>query len=178
MLLSGTHKKWKVGRSVTVTARDANQPANLSSDLKAPASVESRLPHETVSVTTDTVRSARILIVARPATSRAISATLSDAGYEVHRTPDSNSAVEAARRLRPNVAIVATDLPGTSSPSVARRLRSSQDSLPIIVLGNGGDLPRGKELVCLPDDVAPALLLATVADQIVRHPASGETNVG
>jgi len=129
------------------------------------------------SMTTDNVRTARILIVARPATSRAISSTLALAGYEVHRTPDANSAVEVAQRLRPQLAIVAADVPGSSGGSVARLLRSSQEDLPIIVIGIAGEQPITREVVWVPADLTPATLLATVADQLGDHPPSREAHV-
>jgi CheY-like chemotaxis protein len=128
-------------------------------------------------MTTDNARTARILIVARPATSRAISSTLALAGYEVHRTPDANSAVEVAQRLRPQLAIVATDVPGSSGGSVARLLRSSQENLPIIMLGLAGEQPITREVTWVPADLSPAILLATVADQLGDQPPARQAHV-
>jgi DNA-binding response OmpR family regulator len=127
-------------------------------------------------MSTDTIRPARILIVARPATSRAISTALALGGYEVHRTPDANSAVEVARRLRPNLAIVAADVPGSSGHLVARQLRTSQDDLPIIVLGEVNESSVSQGLEYLPEDIDPSGLLSSIASRIVTRPRAGNLN--
>lgn len=160
----------------TGAALNAKHRANRILETTSSAPYNHEQPNAFASMTADTMRPARILIVARPATSRAISTTLALAGYEVHRTPDGNSAVEAARRLRPNLAIVTADVPGSSGQLVACRLRSSQDELPIIVLGVPQEESDGRALLYLPEDIAPSLLLASIADQIVKHPNSGDMN--
>ena len=78
-----------------------DQSASKSGHLRNPANQAGPARFWNAVVNADTSRTARVLIVARPATSRAISSTLALAGYEVHRTPDASSAVEVARRLRP-----------------------------------------------------------------------------
>ena len=129
-------------------------------------------------VTPDTHRSARVLIVARPALSREISTTLTAAGYEVHRTPDAASAVEVARRLRPHLAIVANEIPGSSGQNVAKLLRSSQSTIPVILLGMANDDPQTGDLVQIPAHPDPQVLLRIVAARInptnpVREPHAG-----
>lgn len=124
---------------------------------------------------TDTAEPATILIIAKPTTSRVISTALALAGYDVHRTPDAASAVEAARRLRPTIAIVAADLPGSSGPSVARRLRSSQDDLPVLVLGADSKPPGCNGLMYLPADVAPSILLTEIKEQIASRSTEGKS---
>ena len=127
-------------------------------------------------VNPDAPRIARILIVARPALSRALSSTLSVAGYEVHRTPDAASAVEAARRLRPEVAIVASEIPGSSGDVVARLLRASRVSLPVILMGESPTRAELEAIVGVPRDVTPAELLAVVAQQLPGKPEDDGLN--
>jgi len=129
-------------------------------------------------VTPESHRSARVLIVARPALSREISTTLTAAGYEVHRTPDAASAVEVARRLRPNLAIVGTEIPGSSGLDVARLLRSSRTNIPIILVGAEDDDPQAADVIQIPAHPEPQLLLQVVAARInsstpMREPHAG-----
>jgi CheY-like chemotaxis protein len=125
------------------------------------------LREKSPSLTPDESRLPLILIVARPATSRAISSALALAGYEVHRTPDANSAVDVAQKLRPQLAIVATDLPGLAGESVARLLRSSQVNLPIIMLGKPAACSNPSEPTWVPVDIAPIALVAIVAELLL-----------
>jgi DNA-binding response OmpR family regulator len=117
------------------------------------------------------------LIVARPALSRALSSALSVAGYEVHRTPDAASAVEAARRIRPEVAIVASEIPGSSGEIVAQLLRASLANLPVILMGDTRTRAGLGAIVGVPRDVTPAELLAVVAQQLSSTPEANELNV-
>jgi hypothetical protein len=133
---------------------------------------------EAATVNPDAPRIARILIVARPALSRALSSTLSVAGYEVHRTPDAASAVEAARRLRPEVAIVASEIPGSSGDVVAQLLRASRVNLPVILLGESPAPAELEAIVGVPRDVTPAELLAVVAQQLPSNPEDDRPNAG
>jgi CheY-like chemotaxis protein len=126
----------------------------------------------------DAPRIARILIVARPALSRALSSTLAAAGYEVHRTPDPASAVEAARRLRPQLAIVAKEVPGSSGMKVARLLRASQSTLPVILLGGVSGEPDAPANVAVPADITPAALLTEIAQHIPQTSEEDDPNAG
>lgn len=121
-------------------------------------------------------RTGRILIVARPSYSKALSSTLSNAGHEVHRTPDAAGAVEAARRLRPQMAIVSMDLPGSSGLAVAKLLRSSQPQVPVILLGIPIDHSDTQEFVRVPYDIGPAILLRTVEEQLNTSHYHDETS--
>jgi ActR/RegA family two-component response regulator len=132
---------------------------------------------EAATVSPDVPRIARILIVARPALSRALSSTLSVAGYEVHRTPDAASAVEAARRLRPEVAIVASEIPGSSGDVVARLLRASRVNMPVILMGEAQTRANFEAIVGVPRDVTPAELLAVVAQLLPSKREADESNV-
>ena len=125
------------------------------------------LREKSPSVTPDESRLPLILIVARPATSRAISSALALAGYEIHRTPDAKSVVDVAQKLRPQLAIVATDLPGLEGESVARLLRSSRANLPIIMLGNFAERSDPGESTWVPVDIAPSALVAIVAELLL-----------
>lgn len=117
-------------------------------------------------VSPDLHQSARLLIVARPALSREISTTLTAAGYEVHRTPDAASAVEAARRLRPHLAIVATEIPGSSGQAVAKLLRDNHTDIPIILVGMDVEDPDANDLVLIPANPDPQMLLRLVAARL------------
>ena len=161
------------------------RPANVHRDSPSASYVQqpvqqfgatAALSQETATVNPDTPRTARILIVARPALSRAISSALSAAGYEVHRTPDAASAVEAARRLRPHVAIVASEIPGSSGEVVARLLRASRVSLPVILMGETPTPAELEAIVGVPRDVTPAELLAVIAQQLPSQPEGDEPN--
>jgi CheY-like chemotaxis protein len=129
-------------------------------------------------VSPDAPRIARILIVARPALSRALSSTLAAAGYEVHRTPDPASAVEAARRLRPQLAIVAKEVPGSTGVTVAKLLRASQSTLPVILLGAASGEPGTPAIIAVSADVTPAALLTEIAQQIPQSPEEDDLNAG
>ena len=161
------------------------RPAPVTSDVRAIGNA--KLPvsqsagnagadDDMATVNPDAPRIARILIVARPALSRALSSTLSSAGYEVHRTPDAASAVEAARRLRPEVAIVASEVPGSSGDVVARLLRASRVSLPVILIGEAPTRAQLEAFVGVPRDVTPAELLAVVAQQLPSIPEGDGPN--
>jgi hypothetical protein len=145
-----------------------------------------KLPHQSEgdvnmrlrTVSPDAPRVARILIVARPALSRALSSTLAAAGYEVHRTPDPASAVEAARRLRPQLAIVAKEVPGSTGMKVAHLLHASQSTLPVILLGGASGEPDAPAIVAVPTDVTPAALLTEIAQQIPQTSEEDDPNAG
>jgi len=162
-------------RSVTVNTNDHVTGSAQQSMQQSARTTGS--DQEAATVSPDAPRIARILIVARPAISRAISSTLSVAGYEVHRTPDAASAVEAARRLRPEVAIVASEIPGSSGDVVARLLRASRVNMPVILMGETQSRADIEAIVSVPRDVTPAELLAVVAQQLPSKREADAPNV-
>ena len=173
-MIVAQHNPLPPARSVTVNTDDrvtgyARQPVQQSARTTGS-------DQEAATVSPDAPRIARILIVARPALSRALSSTLSVAGYEVHRTPDAASAVEAARRLRPEVAIVASEIPGSSGDVVAGLLRASRANLPVILMGDTQMRTRLEAIVGVPRDVTPAELLAVVAQQLSSTSGADELN--
>jgi two-component system CheB/CheR fusion protein len=71
-------------------------------------------------------------------------------GHEAYVAHDGPSAVEAARRLRPDVAILDIGLPGFSGLEVARRLRSDPSLGGLLLVALSGwvqpeDLVRSRE---------------------------------
>ena len=79
---------------------------------------------------------ARILVIARPALGRKIEVALRLAGHEVYRTPDSSAAERLVLQLRPQVAVVALDLPWGDAEGAIARLSSSRRAIPVLVLGD------------------------------------------
>jgi PleD family two-component response regulator len=156
------------------SVRSVGGNANVASERL----VDGHTGHRVKMVSPDAPRIARILIVARPALSRALSSTLAAAGYEVHRTPDPASAVEAARRLRPQLAIVAKEVPGSCGMTVAHLLHDSQSSLPVILLGAASGESGSSAIVALPADVSPAALLSEIAQQIPHQSEDNDPNAG
>jgi CheY-like chemotaxis protein len=83
----------------------------------------------------------RILVVARPALGRTIELALRADGHEVHRTPDPAAVETLAMRLRPEVVVVALDLPWGDALAAARGLRDGARPVPVVLLGNDGTEP-------------------------------------
>lgn len=79
---------------------------------------------------------ARILVIARPALGRKIEAALKIAGHQVYRTPDPSTAAQLETQLRPQLAVVALDLPWGDAEGAIARLCSSRRDIPVLVLGD------------------------------------------
>jgi CheY-like chemotaxis protein/two-component sensor histidine kinase len=103
--------------------------------------------------------------------SRMLRAMLELAGHEVHAAADGPAAVETARRLRPDVAVVDIALPGFDGYEVARRLRASDECRDVLLValtgfGRGEDRRRAHAAgfdVHLAKPVDPDRLMETLA---------------
>jgi CheY-like chemotaxis protein len=104
----------------------------------------------------------RIVVLARPQLGRSVEATLRNAGYEVHRTPDHLHLGALAVRLRPDLIIVALDLPWVDAIDAVELLREEEPSVPVLLLGDAGGDRRLNGRTRLPLAVDPLLLLATL----------------
>jgi DNA-binding response OmpR family regulator len=98
-----------------------------------------------------------ILLVALPSVGRDLALRLGSDRFEIHRTPDLESASETIRRLRPDLAVVALDSPDLTTETIVDPLRAHVAGLPVIVLSSpnpGMDDPDVIELdLDAPDDV-------------------------
>jgi CheY-like chemotaxis protein len=91
-------------------------------------------------------------------------------GHEVHAAGSGPEAVETARRLRPDVAIVDIALPGFDGYEVARRLRASEECRDVLLValtgyGRGEDRRRARAAgfdVHLAKPVDPERLIETL----------------
>jgi DNA-binding response OmpR family regulator len=82
----------------------------------------------------DRVSERRILVVEDDRTiSEAVTARLRAEGFEVHAAGDGPSAVEAARRVRPDAVVLDIMLPGFDGLEVCRRLQAERP-VPILML--------------------------------------------
>ena len=175
MMGTGKHSRMWADRirldAVAGTTSHANRQCGRTPDSPSSEIRVGEMLDRGLTVTPDESRLPLILIVARPATSRAISSALALAGYEVHRTPDANSAVEVAQRLRPQLAIVANDVPGSAGGSVARLLHSSQVNLRIVMLGTVNGALESRDIAWVATDISPTALLTVVADLLKKPPA-------
>lgn len=110
------------------------------------------------------LRPKRIIVVARPTLGRTIEALLRGAGYEVHRTPGCLDLPELTKRLRPQLLIVALDLPWTVRLDTLSLFAADKRPLPVLLLGDtAADLPLDCALR-LPLVVDGAQLLESVHD--------------
>src|SRR5215217_3523181 len=117
-------------------------------------------------------RSARILVVARPALGRRVEVALRSAGHEVHRTPDPSATERLAARLRPSAVVVALDLPWGDALAAAHRLQDHGRPMPVLVLGNDGYGQNG--FARLPLEADADELRAAVADLLIVPPRGGK----
>lgn len=109
-------------------------------------SAEARAPVEAVPPTPRSV----LVVDDNVDAARTLAELLSLDGHEVHVAHDGPSAVESARRLRPDVAILDIGLPGFSGLEVARRLRDDPSSEGLLLVALSGwvqpeDLVRSRE---------------------------------
>ena len=101
-------------------------------------------------------------------------------GHETHVAHDGPSAVEAARRLCPDVAILDIGLPGFSGLEVARRLREEPSLAGLFLVALSGwvqpeDLVRSREAgfdhhLAKPVDVGTLVRLVARAEGVLRSP--------
>ncbi len=101
-------------------------------------------------------------------------------GHETHVAHDGPSAVEAARRLCPDVAILDVGLPGFSGLEVARRLREEPSLAGLFLVALSGwvqpeDLVRSREAgfdhhLAKPVDVGTLVRLVARAEGVLRSP--------
>lgn len=116
----------------------------LEAGIAAPA--EGKAPTQATTVTPR-----RVLVVDDNVdAARTLADLLALDGHEAHLAHDGPSAVEAARRLRPDVAILDIGLPGFSGLEVARRLRAEPTGESLLLIALSGwvqpeDLVRSRE---------------------------------
>ena len=116
----------------------------LEADAAAPPGVEESARAESVSPR-------RVLVVDDNVdAARTLADLLALDGHEAHVAHDGPSAVEFARRLRPDVAILDIGLPGFSGLEVARRLRADPSLAGLLLVALSGwvqpeDLVRSRE---------------------------------
>ncbi len=120
--------------------------------LRLPAEAGAATPSEALPpVPVAPVTPRRVLVVDDNVdAAKTLAELLSLDGHEAHVAFDGPSAVEAARRLRPDVAILNIGLPGFSGLEVARRLRADPSGERVLLVALSGwvqpeDLVRSRE---------------------------------
>ena len=93
--------------------------------------------------------------------------------FEIHRSPDLDSAADTLRRLRPDIAVVALVAPGLGTRSIIDPLRAVIADLPIIVLSAGDPGVADQDVIALELDT-PTLVLRDSVFRLLDHP-SGST---
>jgi DNA-binding response OmpR family regulator len=107
----------------------------------------------------------RVVVIARPALGRRIAETLGAIGYEVYRTPSGLGIAELHDRVRPDLAIVATELFGHDAVGAALELRAESGDLPVLLVGAATGDPRAADFPIL-SSVDPDCLATTVAHML------------
>ena len=100
-------------------------------------------------------------------------AVLRKAGFEVSIATTAESALATLRALRQQIGVIVTDhlMPGCSGAELVRRIRASQDWLPIIVLSGLAEAEpeyAGLEVVFRPKPLPPLDLIELVRASIAR----------
>jgi len=113
---------------------------------------------------------ARILVIDDvPGVRRSIAALLTRAGHEVKEAADGVAGVEAARQLKPDVALVDMLMPEQDGIETLEALRSQNLARACVAMSGGGSL------VGADDALAAA---GPLADAVVRKPFESEELVG
>jgi CheY-like chemotaxis protein len=136
-------------------------------------SADNRLPRG-APMSARPVAPTRILVVARPARSRAVGDALAGTGYTVNRTPSADDLAGLVARLGPELVVIALDLPWSDTRAAVRQLRERARPVTVLLLTDD-ELPASlADLPHLPLATDAALLRATVVDLITVQPrASG-----
>ena len=104
----------------------------------------------------------RVVVIARPALGRRIADVLSAVGYEVYRTPSAFGIAQLHDRIRPDLAIIATNLLGQDAIAAALELRAESGGLPVLLVGDASGDCRAANFPML-SSVDPGHLTVTVA---------------
>ena len=126
------------------------------------------------------VKPRRILVVDDNVdAARTLAELLALDGHETHVAHDGPSAVESARRLRPDVAILDIGLPGFSGLEVARRLREESSLAGLLLIALSGwvqaeDLARSRE-AGFDHHLAKPVAVATLERLLARAEATPRT---
>lgn len=108
------------------------------------------------------IASHRILVVARPTVGRVVEAILTQAGYEVHRTPGDDDLIWLVARLRPQAVIAAVDIPWLDLLDSMRPLFDGPRPIPVLLLGETSDADGLSHMPQLPLPVDAMSLLREV----------------
>jgi len=81
-----------------------------------------------------------LLVEDEPALARGLADNFRDEGYDVHVVGRGDLAVEAVRRLSPDVLVLDILLPGRSGLDVLRDLRETGNRVPVLMLTAKGDV--------------------------------------
>ncbi len=126
------------------------------------------------------VKPRRILVVDDNVdAARTLAELLALDGHETHVAHDGPSAVESARRLRPDVVILDIGLPGFSGLEVARRLREESSLAGLLLIALSGwvqaeDLARSRE-AGFDHHLAKPVAVATLERLFARAEATPRT---
>ena len=113
-------------------------------------------------MSTESAEGIRVVVIARPVLGRRIANALRAVGYEVYRTPSAIDVAELHDRIRPDLAIVETELFDHDGVGAALELRAESISLPVLLVGDATGDPRAADFPIL-SSVESGCLVATVA---------------
>ena len=94
----------------------------------------------------------RVLVIALPTIGREIAARLGSDRFEIHRSPDLESAVEVIRRIRPRLVVAAVDKRKLTSDQIIDPIRAHIAGLPVIILTSGQPPMTDTDVIVLPVD--------------------------
>jgi CheY-like chemotaxis protein len=109
----------------------------------------------------------RILVVARPARSRAVAEALAGTGYSVNRTPSAEDLTALVARLGPELIVIALDLPWSDTRAAVCQLRERTRPVPVLLLTDDEPAAGLSDLPRLPLAADAALLRSTVVDLLL-----------
>jgi DNA-binding response OmpR family regulator len=117
-----------------------------------------------------------VLVIALPTIGREIAARLGSDRFEIHRSPDLESAVEVIRRIRPRLVVAAVDKRKLTSDQIIDPIRAHIAGLPVIILTSGQPPMTDKDVIVLPVDAdghelarAVSLLLGGIGGVESKH---------
>jgi signal transduction histidine kinase/integral membrane sensor domain MASE1/ActR/RegA family two-component response regulator len=153
-----------------VEAASGGRGRGSSFTVRLPALQRASLPAQPPRPTQTAARRRILVVEDHEDGSRMLQTMLELGGHEVHAAGSGPEAVETARRLRPDVAIVDIALPGFDGYEVARRLRASEECRDVLLValtgyGRGEDRRRARAAgfdVHLAKPVDPERLIETL----------------
>jgi hypothetical protein len=116
----------------------------------------------------------RIVVLARPGLGRRVEAILRSDGHEVYRTPDDGNLGALVSRLRPQLIIVALDIPWAGFQGSTQLLIEQMRPVPVLLLGEVEGDTQLDGIPRLPLAFDPWLLQAKVRGLLTTFESQGD----